>query len=131
MIIALVGGISANRDKFARALESSGKAQLGIFSMCNNLTLECRLKTLDDFVLRLTDVRATLSGVVLPHIKTDEEACLIRKKGGVILHLFGVPSDDIPIHKDDLLVTTKTGGERHYLDPVEALSEIIHRKHCG
>jgi hypothetical protein len=127
LIIGLVGGTEARRDAVASAFEKVGKARLGVFALRSPAEGKERARLLDDVILKFDDGKSRDMGLILSHVKTPEEAELIRMKGGHLLHVDGVPSSCIPIHRSDLMVTAKPGGDRHYLDPLEALSEITSR----
>lgn len=127
LIIGLVGGTEARRDAVADAFVKVGKPRLGLFALRSNADGEGRAKLLDQVVLKFSGGKFKGNGLILSHVLTAEEADLIRKNGGYLLHVDGVPSSCIPIRRNDLMVTAKPGGDRHYLDPLEALSEITQR----
>lgn len=127
LIVGLVGGAEAQRDAVAAALIATGKSRLGVFALRSPENGVKRAELLDDVILKFDDGKSRDMGLVLSHVKTCEEAELIRKKGGYLLHVAGVPSCCIPIMRADLMVTSIPGGERHYLDPLEVLSEISAR----
>lgn len=71
------------------------------------------------------DMRGTkFGGAVFTHVLTEAEAQVIRDLGGYVWHVEGVPSDRVWIRQGDFMVTDTEGGSRHYLDAVEALSEM-------
>ena len=127
LIIGLAGGSEARRDEIAAVFNKVGKARLGVFALRSPADGEERAKLLDNVILRFDDGKSRDMALVLSHVKTLEEAELIRRKGGYLLHVDGQVSSCIPILRTDLMVTAKAGGERHYLDPLEALSEITLR----
>ena len=54
---------------------------------------------------------------------TLEEAQEIRRRGGVIWHVMGAPSESVPMERNDPKVTHMQGGCRHFLDALDALAE--------
>lgn len=68
------------------------------------------------------------AGLVVSHALNETEVEMIKKAGGYIWHLAGPVSAVVPIARDDLLVTPTEGGERHFLDPLEALAEQLLRQ---
>ena len=126
-IIGLVGGSVAERDAVAAAFYQVDKTTLGIFSLRDPVNGEARAKLLDEVIIKLNHSKYRNKGLVLPHVITREEAQWITAKGGFLLHVDGMPSRCIPIKHHDLLVTAKPDGYRHYLGPLEALSEVIIR----
>lgn len=67
------------------------------------------------------------AGLVVSHVLTEEEAAMIRAAGGHIWHLADPVSSTVAIERADLLITPIEGGERHFLDPIEALGEQLVR----
>lgn len=72
-------------------------------------------------------------GVVVAQVLTEAEAELIRARGGVMWHVMGWPSESVAFQRDkgDQWVTHFQGGCRHFLDPLEALSEALLAKRKG
>lgn len=62
--------------------------------------------------------------LVAVHVVHRQEADRLRKLGGYVVHVEGVPSDEVPIVRGDLLVTATQGGHRHFIDGESALSEL-------
>ncbi len=127
LIIGLVGGTELNREVVADELAKIGKSRLGVFALRSPADGTERAALLKDIILNFDHGLDDDTGLVLSHVTTPEEANLIRNKGGHLLHVQGSPSKTIAIHHSDLMVTAKRGGDRHYLDPLEALSEISTR----
>ncbi|MPY24368.1 hypothetical protein [Shewanella sp. YLB-07] len=126
-IIGLVGGTEVERDAVAAAFNQLDKATLGVFPLRHPVNGKERAKLLDAVIIKYYNRKFSGKGLVLSHIKTPEEAELVAAKGGVLMHIDGMPSSCIAIQRNDLMVTAKSNGDRHYLGPLEALSEVITR----
>lgn len=124
MIIGLVGGKACDRAEIGKRLERFGKAGLKVVPSSDSRAPGVRVKTLAAS-LETADRNRALGGLVVTDVVTVVEADEIRRRGGVIWHVMGAPSELIPIRRDDALVTHMQGGCRHYLDPLEALSEVL------
>lgn len=127
LIIGLVGGCEHRREEVAQAVVGVGRARLVAYAMRVPKSGRLRADLLRDVVLKFDHGKERDRGLVLTHVKTWEEADYIRALGGQLWHVEGVPSSEIAIQRDDLMVTPRAGGVRHYLDPVEALSETMIR----
>lgn len=127
LIIGLVGGCERGRSDVAAAVVGAGGARLAEYSMRSPKNGRSRVKLLRDVVLNFGVSKSPDIGLVLTHVKTWEEAEYIRSLGGYLWHIEGMPSSDIAIQRCDLMVTPQSGGVRHYLDPVDALSETMMR----
>ncbi|MCF1457388.1 MAG: hypothetical protein LPH21_07425 [Shewanella sp.] len=130
LIIGLVGSTEARREEMAAKLSKAGKAQLGVFSLKVPRDASARLALLSSAIKGFGG-KGRDWGLVLSHVTTLKEAEFIRARGGFLLHLEGRVSGEISIQRGDLMVTSRLGGYRHYLDPVEALSELTSRNHSG
>lgn len=124
MIIGLVGSRAPARAEIGKRLEQFGKAGLKVVQSSESRAPGVRLKTLAAS-LEAADRNRALGGVVVTDVVTLAEADEIRRRGGVIWHVMGTPSDLVPIRREDALVTHFQGGCRHYLDALEALSELL------
>ncbi len=127
VIIGLSGSSSARREAVAAKVAEAKLARLVTYAL-NNPSSGTRVgeRRAERVREMLQDVMpGQLDGFVFSHVQTLEEANELRERGGVMWHVEGCPSCDVPIRRDDLLVTDKDGGRRHFLDPVEALSETL------
>ena len=54
-------------------------------------------------MIALNDAKANkaLGGIVACNVMTQEEAQEIRRRGGVIWHVMGTPSESVPMERDD------------------------------
>lgn len=126
LVIGLAGGTVGARDAVCRRLVESCELRVAAWSMPGPRLAGGRAKHL----------RATLEDVgqlpaqlfVVAHVLTEREAKVIREQGGQVWHVFGPVSSDVIIRQGDPLVTEVEGGDRHWLDPIEALSEAILRR---
>lgn len=127
VIIGLSGSTDRRRDAVAKAVSESRLARLvtyALFDPVHGARLGERRSARVRDVLK--DVGAArIEGVVFSQVRTREEADALRERGGFMWHVEGYPSCDVPIRRGDLLVTDQDGGHRHFLDPVEALSETL------
>lgn len=124
MIIGLVGGKSANRAEIAARLVRMRECRLVALAPSVSRQPGARVSALSA-ALEKSERNRALAGVVITDVVTRAEADEIRRRGGVIWHVMGIPSDQIPIRLEDKLVTHMQGGCRHYLDAIEALSELL------
>ena len=133
LIIGLVGGTEARREAVADQLTASRRVRFARYAMKTPEVGPVRMERLRDVVLASSWAGGTSvnRGLVITHVLTADEADFLRSRGGQVWHLEGVPSDVIAIARHDLLVTHKVGGSRHYLDPLEAVSEALLRYHAA
>jgi hypothetical protein len=124
IIIGLVGGKACDRAEIGKRLEQFGRHQLQVVPSAESRAPGVRLKALAAALEKASGNRE-LGGLVVTDVVTLPEADEIRRRGGVIWHVMGTPSDLVPIRRDDALVTQMQGGCRHFLDPLEALSELL------
>lgn len=128
LLIALAGGTVAERRQIADRLVASGKGFLVSFDQPAPMAdrAEARTRTLRDALEGLNDQAvAPVPGVVVTHCLSEEEAVLVRARGGVLWHVYGYPSGLVVIRQGDTIVTSREEGFRHVLDPMEALSEVM------
>ena len=127
IVIGLAGGTAANREAIAARLQDEGGQQLAVWAIRGNHLNDSRARSV---ARALESGPAPVKGLVLSHVLTEEEAEVIRANGGHMWHVFGPVSSAVVIRRCDLLVTVKEGGDRHWLDPIEALSEVV-LSHAG
>lgn len=125
IIIGLAGGKPCNRQEIGARLEQFGRR---IRAMSHTTAATARPgQRLRDLVTAINgaDRNRALGGLVFTDVTTEAEAQEIRQRGGVIWHVMGPPSEAVVIRQGDPLVTHMHGGCRHFLDPMEALSEEL------
>lgn len=124
IFIGLAGGKPAARKEIADRLERFGKSRLVAWSGSESHNHGRRMA---DLALALNDAgkNKALGGMVVYNLGSKEEADDIRRRGGVIWHVMGPPSESVPMERDDLKVTAMQGGCRHFLDAMDALSEHL------
>lgn len=133
VIIGLYGSKPLRRNAIADRVSRSGLARLVVYEMVNpsvkaHLNPSAGGERAKRVVQMIADMGyARLDGIVFSDVRTYEEAEEIRKRGGVMWFVEGTPSSDIAIQRGDIAVTDTEGGDRHYLDPLEALSETFRR----
>ena len=127
LVVGLVGGAMADRLKLSCDLVEISKQNLSLQDLGSFGAASRRVKVLDAVLSGVEYSGPIDRGLVFPTVKSYEEAVRIRSKGGFLWHVQGTPSSDIPIERFDVMVTTKDGGDRHYLDVHEALCETILR----
>jgi len=123
IIIGLAGGKPCDRSEIAVRLERFGM-RIKAVETSSAYKPAIRLRHLCA-VLGDAQRNRALMGVVCTHVVAEEEAAEIRRRGGVIWHVMGPPSESVLIRQFDPLVTHMQGGCRHFLDPMEALSEEL------
>lgn len=127
LLIALSGGTAAERVAIADRLVESGKGQLVAFAQATPKSDfgPARARILRDALEGMEEAPAALGGVVVVHCLTEEEAELVRNRGGVVWHVYGTPSGLVVIRHGDPIVTDGQAGFRHVREPLEALSELL------
>lgn len=125
LVIGLAGSTLESREAVARRLHEDGGRQLVVWAMTGYRIGDGRANTLARALEGAKAGRQPVEGLVFTHVLTEEEARVIRKHGGFVWHVCGMPSNNVVIRQGDLLVTETEGGERHFLDPIEALSEVL------
>lgn len=123
MIIGLAGGKPCDRQEIATRLEQFGRR----FKALKHSAAYRPAQRARDLSAALADAarNRSLAGLVITDVLAEEEAEDIRRRGGLIWHVMGKPSDSVVIRREDALVTHMQGGCRHFLDPMEALSEEL------
>jgi hypothetical protein len=126
ILIGLFGGSPESREEITRVMVEAAGIELGTYRLAPSSTLdgEARLEKLA-IVLRGVGAQVKDRGLLITHVMSCEEADAIRARGGRLLYVQGAPSEVIPITLEDLAVTVTPGGYGHYLDPVEAYSEVL------
>lgn len=121
ILIGLTGGKPEQRKEIAERLERFGESRLQTWAG----TDVRRAARLRDLVIALNDASSNkaLGGIVACNVMTLEEAQEIRRRGGVIWHVMGAPSESVPMERNDPKVTHMQGGCRHFLDALDALAE--------
>lgn len=125
LLIGLAGGTEGSREAVARQVFEDGRQQLVVYAVNGYRLGDGRARTLERALENARAGRQVVRGMVIPHVLTEAEDMVIRKRGGFIWHLTAPFSNVVPIQRGDLLVTPESGGFRHYLDPLEALSEVL------
>jgi hypothetical protein len=127
LLIGLAGGSAQARDEVAGAMQEAGLCRVqaaanyetgrGVWGHDKRL----------DWVRALVAVtpKASVECLVFSQVLCEAEAGEIRRLGGYVCHVQGVPSGEVPIRLGDVMITRTEGGDRHYLDPVEALSQLM------
>lgn len=132
IVIALVGGSLQARESLAKTLVISRPGEVQEVCVSHRCYHEqTRIKAVQECV---KPGRRMPRVLVYTHALMAVEGEALRSVGAYMWHLEGLPSNFIPIQLGDLLVTTAPEGHRHYLGPLEALSEVYlrasHRKGC-
>ena len=126
LLIGLAASNVERRIAVANAMMESGLCQVSAWANQSVDPPQQRVARIDALV-SVTPRRWT-DCLVFAHVMSEAEAERLRSLGASIWHVQGEPSDDVRIVRGDLLVTPTSGGDRHYLDPVEALSEELIRE---
>lgn len=125
LLIGLAGGTLESRAAIAKRLHDDGGQQMVVWAMPGYRLGDGRANTLARALEGTKSSRQLVPAMVFAHVLTEEEAVVIRKHDGFVWHVEGAPSQLVVIRQGDLLVTETEGGERHFLDPIEALSEAL------
>lgn len=123
ILIGLVGGKPEQRMEIASRIERHGDSRMKTWAG----TDARRSGRLRDLLIALGDASSNkaLGGVVVCNVMTLDEAQEIRRRGGAIWHVMGVPSESVPMERDDPKVTHMQGGCRHFLDAMDAFYEHL------
>lgn len=123
ILIGLVGGKPEQRMEIASRIERHGDSRMKTWAG----TDARRNGRLRDLLIALGDASSNkaLGGVVVCNVMTLDEAQEIRRRGGAIWHVMGVPSESVPMERDDPKVTHMQGGCRHFLDAMDAFYEHL------
>jgi hypothetical protein len=125
IIIGLAGGKPCDRKEIGERLERFGRGLKALdTSAARGSQTATRLRDLAA-ALNTAGYNRSLAGLVCINVMTEAEAEEIRRRGGVIWHVMGTPSESVVIRQGDALVTHMQGGCRHFLDPMEAFSEVL------
>lgn len=128
LLIALSGGLPAERSAISDRLVASGKARLAAYAMTTPRADfgVSRARILGEALSSLEGRRSLAGGLVVVHCLSAEEAQLVRDQGGVLWHVHGsVHSGSVPIRRCDVMVTDGEAGYAHVQAPLEALSELL------
>lgn len=128
LLIALSGGLPAERLTIADHLVASGKARLAAYAQTTPRADfgVSRARILGEALTSLEGRRSLAGGLVVVHCLSAEEAQLVREQGGVLWHVHGsVHSGSVPIRHGDVMVTDGEAGYAHVRAPLEALSELL------
>lgn len=79
----------------------------------------------DHLELALTAEELLQVPVVMADISCLEEAEVIESFGGHVVHVEGLPSDDIPIQRDTLLITVTGENRGRYTDPQTTMEKLM------
>ena len=71
-------------------------------------------------------IESSPSSFVIASIHAFEEAEVVEGFGGQVVHIDGLPSDDIPMSRESILVTLNETRGR-YISPAAAYAELIKR----
>lgn len=130
LVIGLAGGTGVSREAVAEYLRMRGRQRLAVWNQPGRRLTDSRARTLAR-ALEQDGTADPVEVLVVVNVLTEEEAEVIRARGGEIWHVFGPVSSAVVIRPGDPLVTEQAGGDRHWLDPIEALSESLLRRPRG
>lgn len=121
VIIGLAGGGKTNRKAmvktFLELLEGTGKIEDITVSKFHRVPWG-RAEKLDEAIAKSD------TPVLVAAVNCLEEAMTIEDAGGVVIHVDGPPSEEIPIQRESMLVTPKTPRGR-YVPPAFALARVM------
>lgn len=125
LVIGLAGGALKSREAVARALVERGGQQFAECNFGGENYYARRVERLEVAIDSAQAGRPLAPALVFTHLLTEGEAQALRRRGGYVWHVLGPVSVDVVIRLGDQRVTERPGGERHWLDPLEALSEVL------
>lgn len=71
-------------------------------------------------------IESSPASFVIASIHAFEEAEVVEEFGGQVIHIEGLPSDDIPMSRESILVTLNETRGR-YVTPAKAYSMVMER----
>ena len=126
ILIGLFGGLPKSRDEIARVLMNADPMNIGVYALnASDCASGAHRAERLNVVLQGLNAKVQGSSLVISHVLSVEEAQTIRNRGGHLWHVMGEPCETIAIQKGDTPVTAFVGGCRHFLDPLEAYSEVM------
>jgi len=126
ILIGLAGGKADARAEVAKRLEQFGGRHLLPLPGLDpkNRHPATRVRYLQE-ALNGAEKNRALGGLIAHDVTTQAEADEIRRRGGVIWHVMGPPSESVVMERDDPKVTAMQGGCRHFLDAMDAFAEHL------
>lgn len=126
LVIGLSGGTEAKREAVARRINEASGEQFAVWAINGTRLGDGRARSMARALEGANHGRQAARGLVFTHVLTEAEAQVIRRHhSGHLWHLTGPVSAVVDIRRGELLVTLTPGGDRHLLDPLEALSEVL------
>lgn len=128
LLIGIAGANPLARKRVAEAMQVAGVCVVSLYEdvpsqrYAAHTEVARRMQRLDSMISSTPAKGAQC--LIAVNVVYQQEADRIRKLGGYMVHVEGVPSDAVPIVRGDLLVTATQGGHRHYIDGETALSEL-------
>lgn len=128
LLIGIAAANATARECVAKAMKKAGVCGVSVYidappkENASHKGADARLKSMNEMIAATPAKGAEC--LVVAHVVHEPQARRIRQLGGHVVHVEGVPSDEVPIVRGDLLVTAKAGGNRHFVDAEAALSEL-------
>lgn len=128
LLIGVAGANALARERVAQAMKKAGVCGVSVYidapkqQGVSPRNAQRRLKHMNEMIVATPAKGAEC--LVVAHVVHEAQALRIRELGGYVVHVEGVPSDEVPIAMGDLLVTATAGGHRHFIDGEAALSEL-------
>ncbi|MCP1652705.1 hypothetical protein [Pseudomonas nitroreducens] len=128
LLIGLVGLNPFARRSVVESLIDNGRVQLVSYADGGEYHEQSRVKRLGNTLELLQGLPC--DGMVISNIRCQQEADLLREKGGQVWHVMGgLLSNQVAIRVGDPLVSDMPCSDHpHWLDPIEALSEMLLRQ---
>ncbi len=128
LLIGIAGANPLARERVARAMRDAEICSVSLYvdapaqRFGAHTEVARRMQRLDEMISATPAKGAQC--LVVAHVVHRVEAERIRKLGGHVVHVEGVPSEEVAIVRGDLLATATKGGHRHFIDGMTALSEL-------
>lgn len=128
LVIGIAGANAVARERVARAMKKAGVCGVSVYvdtpakQGTSHNSAKRRLQHMNEMIAATPAKGAEC--LVVAHVVDAPQGRRIRDLGGHVVHVEGVPSDEVPIVRGDLLVTATEGGHRHFIDGQAALSEL-------
>ena len=128
LLIGVAGANALARERVAKAMKAAGVCGVSVYidapkqQGVSPRNAQRRLKHMNEMIAATPAKGAEC--LVVAHVVHEAQALRIRELGGYVVHVEGVPSDEVPIKRGDLLVTATVGGNRHFIDGEAALSQL-------
>lgn len=121
VIVGVCGGTIEGRQSVVDAISDLTQGRANDITLSSSIRSSTRRgDAMDDAI------EGAMGSFLIASIQSFEEAEVIEAYGGEVVHIEGLPSDDIPMTKDSILVTLNKARGR-YITPLSAYAKLMER----